>query len=1207
MTNKPDELERATKPQPITLATGPARALPAIVRAHLVEPGLESLQVLHEGAPAAAGQDQYWPDLVLVFDTETATDEFASLRFGTYIVEWLDPLPLKVTGSPEESIERWDAGFFTGESLNDAERAQIEAYCAAHGLTCLTRREWLEKVFFTIGYRGRGAIVGFNLPFDLSRVATRASVIRLKKEGKLAGDGSTKSNWINRFYAGGWRLVFNEREKKDQPGQWRERAYRPPALLKPINTRAVMYRWGRFLNWQDRETPVPWPYGKDRKNQAMQSCEPAQPAAQRQRRQEKSEDQLQPEKDRNQKEPASDRFYAGHFLDLRTLGLALSKDEDGSLRSLGELFGAQVLKTESHEHGGELSEAYLDYAMNDAEATLALYWAEMEEYKKHGLDATPDRIYSGASLGKAYLKQMGISSPPSMIADGLPYSPDELAGFGMSAYYSGRSEAQVVKTPVPVTYVDFHSMYPAVNILQGLWDFMRAGKIKVSDATGETAEFLENIRPDDLYDPSTWKRLPVLCLVEPQGDVLPVRADYRWRKPQTSHFQHRIAQAEIASAKEPMWYALADCVASLLSTGKPPRILAALKFTPEGSRLLQPVSIRGGVAIDPDQEDFFRALVEARDNTNDPSLAQALKIVANSTSYGIWAEVGIEEGERLVAAFSAGQRAAVIPHGEKPGRYYCPPLAAFITAGARLMLKLLEFEIEARGGASAFCDTDSLAIISSQAGGRHRYRDHHKRLRELPLLTWTQVDEVLRRFESLNPYRSGKPLIKLEPENFDENKNRVDLQAWVNASKRYALYTILPDGTIRIVKASYHTLGIVEPPRDENGNEIKDWIEKVWEGIIIRREFSPPWAAQPVEVHLDIGSPEIWKSFRKLWAGKGTRTGNKWMDKYLDSIKPFNFVAVLVKSRVGRAAGEADESRELADVPVIAPLAPDGRTKASRRWIAKKDGRPVSLLRPGKIWLPRKGLSEEELQRRALAEIDERRAFIKRIEKGGGLVAVPMTFAEFVADFRGQHERGAEDLYGGEVEAGARGQLARPRVTITELHFTGKETVLQEELENGIVSTEEVEAYRFMIGPERDPAAEGIQEVLRLLSKVELRRLKISRREADQIKDSEEPLALDEASAGSRFVEGLVKYLGKHYPDETGEAVDEAALRAFVENRRRLLEQWQAAKLQLSEMPTKELMQIAGCSRRNAIYIKRGEVEPRIETIRKIVLSWSKQ
>lgn len=1160
MVNKPDdssviqkhELKRETWPLPSTWAAGSARPLPAIVRAHLVEARQEQESVQaavmrREGRPQ---QDQNWPDLVLAFDTETTTDEFASLRFGTYIVEWFNPLL--------REIERFDAGFFAGESLSKAERQFMEAYCKAHGLTCMTRREWLDKVFFVYGYYAYGAVVGFNLPFDLSRIATRAGIIRLPEPTEKY----PKPNYIVEQFAGGTYLVLNEREKKDEPGQWRERAYRPSVWIKPINPRASMYRWGFFKNWREK----------------------------------------------------SDKFYAGHFLNLRTLGLALSKDEEknGDLRSFGKRFGAQVLKTENREHSGPLAEAYLDYAMNDAEATLALYHAEMDEYRRHGLSVKPDRIYSGASLGKAYLKMMGLQAPPMLDTSESPYSLDEVSGFAMSAYYSGRSEAHIVNVSVPVIYLDYHSMYPAVCIRQGLWELMKAEQVKVTDVTQETIGFLENVEQEDLYKPETWKRLNVLCLVEPEEDVLPVRADFLPRKQPASKLSHRIALSEVASAREPMWWALADCVNSKLLTDKPPRIIKALKFSAGESRTLKPVSIRGGVTIDPNIEDFFRALVEARDalGEEDRKLADALKIVANSTSYGIWAELDIEDGARPVTAYSTERRQAIIPHGEKPGCYYFPPFATFITSGARLMLSLLESEFELRGSVSAFCDTDSLAVVSSKDGGVLSFRDHRGATREIPVLTWDQVDGVLHKSESLNPYHSGKPLIKLEPENFedkDPSQPRVNLHAYVIAAKRYALY-VPPDRKVvrswpTIMKASYHTLGIVEPPRDENGNEAAGWIEELWRHIVTGRPFSPSWVQQPVEFRLDISRPEIRRGFRKLRSKACIDTGNKWMNNYLAGVKPFNSVAVLAKSQDKFSMNKL-ESDKLKDVPVIAPVGWGGKTD-TRRWTAKNNGTPVYILPPEEVISRASRMSDEELEKELETRCRARQEITKKIEREGSLFTTYMTFAELMADYQGHHENKALDAYGTETDRDTRGLLSRPRVRITELDFIGKETVLQEEVERGIVSLEEAESQRFIIPPNGDPDAELVIEALCLLSNTELKRFKISWRMADRIKSTEGPLALNGPSLQSELVTALIEYLREQYPEEVGDLEGEAALRAFVRNHKGLLEGWEAIQPRLAELSTKELAQIAGCSRREAVRIKRGEVKPKLEVMRRIVKAFS--
>src|SRR5206468_3091988 len=44
-------------------------------------------------------------------------------------------------------------------------------FVARHGLKLLALAQFVESVFFEYGYRRRGTIVGFNLPFDISRLA----------------------------------------------------------------------------------------------------------------------------------------------------------------------------------------------------------------------------------------------------------------------------------------------------------------------------------------------------------------------------------------------------------------------------------------------------------------------------------------------------------------------------------------------------------------------------------------------------------------------------------------------------------------------------------------------------------------------------------------------------------------------------------------------------------------------------------------------------------------------------------------------------------------------------------------------------------------------------------------------------------------------------------------------------------------------------
>lgn len=1147
---------------------GSGRPIPAVVRAHLVEPQMQAdvrSEVMRQyGHPH---QDSFWPSLTLVFDAVTSPDEFGSLLYGVYFVEWIHPLT--------HQLERLDTGFFLGERLSQTERAFIEGYCEEQGLSCMTRRAWLEDIFFTIGYRGRGVVVGFDLARQLASIATRAAEIRPQKP-KVNKDGKlTLPSWLNRMFAGGWRLTFNEREKKDAPGQWRERAYRPSVWIKPISSVAAMYRWGSFINWQEWPGTVRWPYhsGEGVRGDSGGSDKQAP--------------------DRKPEE----HFYPGHFVDARTLGLALSKDDQRSarigrsLRRLGEVFQVKPIAVETYYHEGPLNVGDLDAARDGLEATLALYRAESREFNKHGLAVTPDHIYSGASLGKAHFRAMGITAPPLLDTSQVPYSPEEVLGFAISAYHPGRSEAHIVNVTLPVTLLDFHGMYPTVCMRQGLFSLMRAESIQVVDATAETVSFLNDFRSADSLRHETWERLNVFCLIQPEGDIMPIRADFRRHGGESGSVSYRAGMASITSSQGPLWWPLADCLESKRRTGKAPRVLAALKMVPRGVRHLNPISIRGGPTIDPNEVDFFEALMQARDllTETDRMLADALKIVANSTSYGMWAEVDLEDGPRAVTAFATEPRYAFIAHGEKPGSFYAPMISALITGGARHMLGVLEGEIAKVGGVTAFCDTDSLAVVSSEIGGKVEFVDHRGQTTVIPVITWKQVDQAIERCSVLSPYHWARPLIKLEPENFIDKsagRPRTNLHAYVLAAKRYGLFlpSQEPGQRPQIIKASYHTIGIAEPPRNEQGQEIADWIEEMWAHLPDHLPFNPSWTRQPVEFQLPISRPAIRHSFRSVRGRTRTETGNKYMNGYLRSVKPYGTVAALQKSRVAASLVEnVGESDGLRDIPVIAPVSLRGSI-TSRRWVAKDSGKPVYLL------------SAE-----TASDVNEVQAIRESVEAADGLMTTPMTFQEYMAEYRRHHESKALDAYGQETTADTRGQLTYPRVRITEIIFTGKETTLQDEIERGLISESQAASDRVLIPPEVDPDARVAVEASRLLSKAELKRLGLSRRGADHVKAQETDAGNGQNASRVPPVEVLAVFLTKEYPDEATGAKAQQQIQSFILNRMRLLEQWNLIKPKLQGLATKQIMAIAGCSRGTAKNLKFGRTEPGIETIKKLV------
>ena len=90
-----------------------------------------------------------------------------------------------------------------------------------------------------------------------------------------------------------------------------------------------------------------------------------------------------------------------------------------------------------------------------------------------------------------------------------------------------------------------------------------------------------------------------------------------------------------------MWVAGPDLIASVLLSRKVPNVQEAFRIVPNGKqRGLKSIKLRGAISVDPRKEDFFTRVVEYRKQNNaDDRLEHFLKILANSTSYGIYLEL----------------------------------------------------------------------------------------------------------------------------------------------------------------------------------------------------------------------------------------------------------------------------------------------------------------------------------------------------------------------------------------------------------------------------------------------------------------------------------------------------------------------------------------------------------------------------------------
>ena len=765
-------------------------------------------------------------DRVLVIDTETTTDASQQLRFGVYQLREGDPLA--------------EAGiFYDAESLTDDELAILSAEAERLEMRLMPVAEFIEDVFYEATYEGLGTLVGFNLPFDISRLAIAHAPAR----GKAMRGGFS------------FRLSANRR--------W------PRIQIKHLSQRAALIRFAMVAG--------------TRAGRGM-----------RRRRQRRAP-------------------RRGYFVDVKTAAAALTA-RSFSLAGLADHLAVPNRKLNTNEHGGPLTADYVAYAARDVQTTWECYVELRDRFARFGLTRTPlPRIYSEASLGKAHLREMGVDPWREVQPDLDP----RMTGIILSTYYGGRTEVRIRRQVRQVAYCDFLSMYPTVCVLMNLWRFITASGIRHRDATEETRNFLETLTPEIMQRPATWLFLHVLVQVMPDDDLFPVRAKYGGETHYTIGLNH-------LTASTPMWFTLADCVTATLLGGKPPKVLQAVRFEPKDRQpSLHPVSILGDDAyrIDPVRDDFIRRLIELRSDIRaqevDPdsdaaarrdTAQQAVKILANATSYGIFIELNPNEMPEPVQTKGYGNGEAfdcTLGQVEEPGRYFHPLLGTLITGAARLMLALTEQLIRDSGLDWVFCDTDSMAIARPPDMAEPDFHAKVQAIRD-----W---------FASLNPYRGragGASILKLEDTNFavaadgSASQDLAPLYCFAVSPKRYAMFNLAADDRPILRKASAHGLGhltdpygdaappvsIAAPLTGRASPEVSRWQHDVWVRIILAalvgrpeqvRVHDLPNFDQPAVSRYAATTPALLTWFKRYNMGK----------PYRQQVRPFNFLLAFQAKR----------------------------------------------------------------------------------------------------------------------------------------------------------------------------------------------------------------------------------------------------------------------------------------------------------------------
>jgi hypothetical protein len=941
-----------------------ADPLPIAVRAYAELEQGDSRRPSAKNNPSRRTDPARRPQAILVFDCESTLDASQALLFGCYRY-----YTLTWTASGPKLVCREEGLFHPDDlALHDPDaHHMLERYARTHTSASRSRRqlrlrarhEFVEQVLLK-SLEAEATVVGFNLPFDLTRIAIAWSEAR------------------GNDYRGGFSLTLGTYTHDN--GQEQEKRYWPRIRYRPLDSK-----------------------------RARIGLAATKPGA----------------------NPDTEARRRSSFLDLRTHAYTLSGDAH-TLESACQAFAVHYTKPPVEL--GRLTVETIDYCRGDVAATARLYQALAEEYEQHGLTRPPSRIYSPAGIAKAYLAEAGIRPPLSR----QPSFPKEVLGYAMVVYYGGRAECRIRRWPVPVTYLDFRSMYPSVAVLTGLWRFLTCERIEVIENDPARVEaWLGRRRLGDAFDPRLWRKLNRLVLIQPHEDILPVRARY------SRGGSYGIGINPLTS-EEPLWYTLADALASTLLTGRPPKILRVIQLAPRGNATgLRPLRIRGSRPIDPYREDGFKALVEERrrlerlGDSESLRTGRTLKNVANSASYGINVELNRHEplakqmGVHVFGLASFESKVATI---EEPGGYFFPPLAALVAGGARLMLSLLERLVTDAGGSYAFCDTDSMAVVATQAGGLipcpgSSHRDDQGR-ECVRALSWAELDRVVARFATLNPYDhelvTGS-ILELEDENYAANGSRRELTCYTISAKRYALYTLDEDGQPVLVKPSEHALGgFYLDPTDPA--EKRDWVSEAWQ-LMLREDAlglkpeQPDWLELPALTRFTASHPRLLHPFAQLNEGK----------PYQEQIKPANFLLVAHVPAGGHPPGAVPERFALA-----APFDGDPRSWARLPWRSVYD-------RGG-----------------ATYRIDTESIY----EQGGAARARDAvgvrTYRDVLRDYRRHPEAKSVGASGRPCTRHTIGALSRRPVRAVSVTHVGKEANLLEEIAAGLVreSSEVLVAYR---------------------------------------------------------------------------------------------------------------------------------------------------
>ena len=435
------------------------------------------------------------------------------------------------------------------------------------------------------------------------------------------------------------------------------------------------------------------------------------------------------------------RTWRGAFVDVLSLAYALDADRGASFAE-----HAQDLGLEPFELPVSVS-VDQEGAARTVEAALAVHRLAvvLDEHAARWFTTGKDRAeqrgrvhlartISPGAIAAQVAGRLQVRAPVETLA----LSSTEHDGWA-EAFHGGWCDADVrtLGVPVPTVAADVSSCYPLVAHRLGWWPLVCAERVQRRNVTAALRRVCERAATDPTaaIDPAVWERFGfTLAEVVPAGEPFPIEVEDDHRP------DGRMEVIPVFSPRRIFRVPWCDVVAAAVLSGRVPRIVRATRYVPIGRQPLRTrLDALPGLVLGSD-DDPAVALARRRQRAKaagEVTLAVELRVVVNALCFGNFVrsdELTRRAGRRWVLA-------------ERPGPWTCLPIAASVTAGARLLLAVLERLVSDRGGIVAYRDTDSSLLPATPEGGELALPNGSS----VRALSWAEVDTILGAFAQLSP------------------------------------------------------------------------------------------------------------------------------------------------------------------------------------------------------------------------------------------------------------------------------------------------------------------------------------------------------------------------------------------------------------------------------------------------------------------------